>query len=52
MVFALNCHCQEGRGSEGAGILVVQLPRIGGDIRWKVENKGEDLGRCGEDGRG
>ena len=31
------------------GSLVVQSPRIGGDIRQKVENKGEDPGRYGED---
>ena len=48
----LICHCPEGRGREGVGSLVVQLPRIGGDIRQKVENKGEDPGRCGEDGEG
>ena len=34
------------------GFLVVQLPKIGGDIRQKVENEGEDLGRYGEDGEG
>ena len=48
--YSLICHCPEGRGREGVGSLVVQLPRIGGDIRQKVENEGEDPGRCGEDG--
>ena len=46
------CHCLEGRGGEGVGSLVVQSPRIGGDIRQKVENEGEDLGRGGEDSEG
>ena len=46
------CHCPEGRGREGVGLLVMQLPRIGGDIRQKVENEGEDPGRGGGDGEG
>ena len=48
----LICHCPEGRGREGVGSLVVQLPRIGVISDLKVENKGEDLGRGGEDGEG
>ena len=46
------CHCLEGRGSEGVGSLVVQSPIIGVISDWKVENEGEDLGRCGEDSKG
>jgi hypothetical protein len=33
------------------GILVVQLPRIGVIPDLKVENEGEDPGKCGEDGK-
>ena len=46
------CHCPEGRGREGLGLLVVQSPRIEVISDLKVENEGEDLGRCGEDGEG
>ena len=51
-MLALICHFLEGRGREGVRLLVVQLPRIGVISDLKVENKGEDPGRYGEDGEG